>query len=188
MAVHFIKNSMLRSQISSGVRDELLGLSQRWCLFAEARAVHAGAGRASLRRPSGPHLGSSSSSSSSAAAAAAGDGERRGSKRLSLKQIADTGVVSELQGGTGFSSCSSAEGAGPAVGEASASMLAAAAVHKTTELHLLIALAVLVVVLAAQGLYSRSLTLQLRDVASALAALKAVVEEQAAALEELDAL
>jgi cell division protein FtsL len=67
-------------------------------------------------------------------------------------------------------------------------LAAAAAVHKTIERHLLIALAVLVVVLAVQGLYSRSLTLQLRDVASALAALKAVVEEQAAALEELDAL
>ena len=183
VAVHFIKSSMLKSQISSGVRDELLGLSQRWCLFAEARAVHSG--RSSLRRLSG----------AAAAAAVGGNGsDRRGSKRLSLKQLADTGVVSELRGDSNAlpspSSSSSASGAGAGLGagEVSAACAASASVHATTERHLLIALAVLVVVLAVQGLYSRSLSLQLRDLTEALAALKAAVEQQASALEELEAL
>ena len=109
-------------------------------------------------------------------------------------QLADAGVVSELHGdpnalpSPSSSSSPSGAGAGLGAGEASISSAASAAVHATTERHLLIALAVLVVVLAVQGLYSRSLSMQLRDLTEALAALKAAVEQQASALEELEAL
>ena len=37
VAVHFIKKTMLKSQVFSGVRDELRDLSKRWCAYYERR-------------------------------------------------------------------------------------------------------------------------------------------------------
>lgn len=77
VAVHFIKSSMLKSQISSGVRDELGVLSRQWCTFAEQRVANA------VRRRS---LGELAGALNTV----------RNSRRFSLKELADAGLVSEI--------------------------------------------------------------------------------------------
>ena len=210
LSVHFIKNSMLKGQISSGVRDELVGLSQRWCLFAEARAVHA------VRLGADPDSGSSSGSSSGSGtgsgsgsgateATVGGAAQHRGSKhRLSLKDLADAGLAAENVRGAGGqetgssplgaspSSPSSAAGAGSGLVAQQTGVDAkggeVASAHLTSERHLLWALAALTLLLVVQLLYSRSLVGRLNASSEALELLKAEVARQAAAHESLFAL
>ena len=200
LSVHFIKNSMLKGQISSGVRDELVGLSQRWCLFAEARAVHA------VRLGADPASGSSSGSGATEATVG-GAAQHRGSKhRLSLKDLADAGLAAEDVRGAGgqetgspplgasHSSPSSAAGAGSVLGLVAqqtgvdAKVGGVASAHLTSERHLLWALAALTLLLVVQLLYSRSLVGRLNASSEALELLKAEVARQAAAHESLFAL
>jgi hypothetical protein len=41
VAVHFIKKTILKAQVFSGVRDELRELSKRWCVYFESRVAPA---------------------------------------------------------------------------------------------------------------------------------------------------
>lgn len=156
VAVHFIKNSMLKSQISSGVRDELGVLSRRWCLFAEARVVHAG--QAPKRRSIGGETPVPRTVDPETAV--------RNSRRFSLKQLADAGIVSEIHGDG-----STAPPTAPPTDDSFFGRLISLS-NAATETHLVAAILFLLIILILQFFYNRSLLAQVQMAGTALSALK----------------
>jgi len=183
VAVHFIKSSMLKGQISSGVRDELVGLSQKWCLFAEARVVHGNIA-----------LGTGSTSEVAGAAAANNSNNNIGNgngRRPSLRELADAaGTAAEAAAGGAGAGSEEADAASVMTpqGASAKARAVSAAIHAATETQMMIVLVVLALLLVGQFVYNRMLVGRLDASAAALEALRAEVAKQARAHASLVAL